>query len=49
MASSTGSWIGAATQGLSSIAGSIGSSGSKSGVGSFDINSIRANSYGLQR
>jgi hypothetical protein len=49
MASSTGSWMGAATQGLSSIAGAIGSSGSKSGVGSFDINSIRANSYGLQR
>ncbi len=31
MASSAGAWMGAATQGLSSIAGAIGSSGSKSG------------------
>jgi hypothetical protein len=47
MASSTGAWMGAAAQGLSSIAGAIGSSGSsKSGLGSFDVNSIRANSYG---
>jgi hypothetical protein len=46
MASSAGAWMGAASQGLSSIAGAIGSSGSKSGVGSFNLNSIRANSYG---
>lgn len=47
MASSAGAWMGAASQGLRSIAGDIGSSGSsKSGVGSFDLNSIRANSYG---
>ena len=47
MASSTGAWMGAASQGLRSIAGAIGSSGSsKSGVGSFDVNSIRSNSYG---
>jgi len=47
MASSTGAWMGAASQGLRSIAGASGSSGSsKSGVGSFDVNSIRSNSYG---
>lgn len=45
MASSAGSWMGAATQGLSSIAGAIGGSSRKSGVGSFDVNSIRSNSY----
>lgn len=46
MASSAGSWMGAATQGLSSIAGAIGSSGSsKSGVGSLNLNNIRATSF----
>jgi hypothetical protein len=49
MASSAGSWFGAASEGLSSIAGAIGSSGSKSGVGSFNLNSIRANSYGYSK
>ena len=48
-ASSFGSWMGAATQGLSSIAGAIGGGSSKSGVGSFDINSITPTSYGLPR
>jgi hypothetical protein len=49
MASSTGSWIGAASQGLSSIAGAIGGGSSKSGVGSFNLNSITPTSYGLPR
>lgn len=50
MASSTGAWVGAASQGLSSIAGAIGvGGGSKSGVGSFNLNSITPTSYGLPR
>ena len=46
-ASSFGSWMGAAAQGLGSIAGVIGGGSSKSGVGSFNINSITPTSYGL--
>ena len=49
MASSTGAWMGAASQGLSSIAGAIGSGSNKSGVGSFNINSITPTSYGLPK
>jgi hypothetical protein len=45
MASSAGAWMGAATQGLSSIAGSIGvgggSSGSRASLNSLDLSGIR--------
>jgi hypothetical protein len=43
MASSTGAWMGAASQGLSSIAGAIGggsNKSNKSGVGSFDVKAL---------